>query len=248
MDIRHRHKTVYGKLVLFCESIFTQTFTAHTCIIYIYFNSKHFIIIELKSRKLYARLYDSLWQNGMFLWENSDFMRPLELGLCEWPNDVALIDRWRHKKRHFYTNLFKRAVQLCNQPWMCNKSVKKTCHSQCEIQIFLHLNVPRPEHFLANVIHSAGSHFGPQNVTHSDWGVHVSYQLCCCTKRKAKTWKTRQVRIWVRTEQSSGPEIRLDGGRRHTSSFHDGFRLTDNRKKPSMNICQVTQSFVLVDA
>lgn len=69
------------------------------------------------------------------------------------------------------------------------------------------------------------------DVTHSDWGVHFSYQLCCCTKRKATTWKTRQVRIWARTEKSSGAEIRLDGGRRRTSSFHAGFRLTDDREE-----------------
>lgn len=78
------------------------------------------------------------------------------------------------------------------------------------------------------IYHLAGANF--RHVTHSDSGVHVSYQLCCRTKRKARTWKTRQVRIWVRTEQSSGPEIRLDGGRRHTSSFHAGFRLTEDGK------------------
>lgn len=69
-------------------------------------------------------------------------------------------------------------------------------------------------------------------VTHSDWGVQVSYQLCCRTQTKARTWKARQVRIWVRTEQSRGPEMRLDGGRRHTSSSHAGFRLTEDAKKP----------------
>lgn len=65
--------------------------------------------------------------------------------------------------------------------------------------------------------------------THSDCGVHISYQLCCFTRRKDRTWKKRQVRIWVRTEKSSGPDMRLDGGRRHTSSFHAGFRLTGHR-------------------
>lgn len=35
------------------------------------------------------------------------------------------------------------------------------------------------------------------------------------------------MRIWVSTENSRGPEIRPDGGRRDTSSFHAGFRLTE---------------------
>lgn len=69
------------------------------------------------------------------------------------------------------------------------------------------------------------------NVTHSETGVHISYQLCCRTNRKARTWKTKQVMIWVRTEHSKGPEIRLEGGRRHTSSFHAGFRLTKHKNK-----------------
>lgn len=39
------------------------------------------------------------------------------------------------------------------------------------------------------------------------------------------------MRIWERTEQSSWPEIRLDGGRRCTSSVHAAFRLTEGGKK-----------------
>lgn len=73
-------------------------------------------------------------------------------------------------------------------------------------------------------------------VTHSDWGVQISYQLCCCTKTKARTWKPRHVRIWVRTEQSRGPEMRLDGGWCLTSTFHAGFRLTEDGKKPCRHL------------
>lgn len=40
-------------------------------------------------------------------------------------------------------------------------------------------------------------------------------------------WKPKQMRICVSTENSRGPEIRPDGGRRDTSSFHAGFRLTE---------------------
>lgn len=40
-------------------------------------------------------------------------------------------------------------------------------------------------------------------------------------------WKPKQMRIWVSTEKSRGPEIRPDGGRRGTSSFHAGFKLTE---------------------
>lgn len=35
------------------------------------------------------------------------------------------------------------------------------------------------------------------------------------------------MRIWVSTENSRGPEISPDGGRRDTSSFQAGFKLTE---------------------
>lgn len=62
--------------------------------------------------------------------------------------------------------------------------------------------------------------------TYSESGVHFSYQLWCCTQTKESAWKARHTRIWVSTEKSSGPEMRLDGGLWATSSFHAGFRLT----------------------
>lgn len=37
------------------------------------------------------------------------------------------------------------------------------------------------------------------------------------------------MRIWVSTENSRGPEIRPDGGRRDTSSFQAGFKLTEEK-------------------
>lgn len=61
-------------------------------------------------------------------------------------------------------------------------------------------------------------------------GVHTEYHGCCWTQRNAKIWKPKQMRIWVSTENSRGPEIRPDGGRRETSSFHAGFRLTEERR------------------
>jgi hypothetical protein len=66
----------------------------------------------------------------------------------------------------------------------------------------------------------------PAGDTHFDSGVHCSYQGCCWTQRKGRTWKARQMRIWVRTEKSSGAEMRPEGGGRGTSSFHAGFKLT----------------------
>lgn len=62
---------------------------------------------------------------------------------------------------------------------------------------------------------------------HSVSGVQTLYQGCCLTQRNVQIWKPKQMRIWVSTENSRGPEIRPDGGRRDTSSFHAGFRLTD---------------------
>ena len=62
-------------------------------------------------------------------------------------------------------------------------------------------------------------------------GVHTWYQACCRTSRKARTWKARQVRIWVRTEKSSGAEMSPEGGRWDTSSLQAGFRLTGEEKE-----------------
>lgn len=63
--------------------------------------------------------------------------------------------------------------------------------------------------------------------THSVTGVHTVYQGCCWTQRNVKIWKPKQMRIWVSTESSKGTEMRPDGGRHDTSSFHAGFRLTE---------------------
>lgn len=62
-------------------------------------------------------------------------------------------------------------------------------------------------------------------------GVQVVYHDCCWTQRNVKIWKPKQMRIWVSTENSKGPEIRPDGGRRDTSSFHAGFRLTKEKEE-----------------
>lgn len=67
--------------------------------------------------------------------------------------------------------------------------------------------------------------------TYSVWGVHTEYHGCCWTQRKAKIWKPKQMRIWVSTENSRGPEMRPDGGRRDTSSFHAGFKLTEEKRE-----------------
>lgn len=61
-------------------------------------------------------------------------------------------------------------------------------------------------------------------------GVQTVYHGCCRTQRNVTVWKPKQVRIWVSTENSRGPEIRPDGGRRDTSSFHAGFRLTEEEQ------------------
>lgn len=53
------------------------------------------------------------------------------------------------------------------------------------------------------------------------------YQGCCWTQRNVMIWKPKLMRIWVSTENNRGPEIRPDGGRRATRSFHAGLRLTD---------------------
>lgn len=62
-------------------------------------------------------------------------------------------------------------------------------------------------------------------------GVHTEYHGCCWTQRNAKIWKPKQMRIWVSTENSRGPEIRPDGGRQDTSSFHAGFKLTEEKRE-----------------
>lgn len=50
-------------------------------------------------------------------------------------------------------------------------------------------------------------------------------------------WKPKQMRIWVSTENSRGPEIRPDGGRRDTNSFHAGLRLTkEKRRKQTLRV------------
>lgn len=49
-------------------------------------------------------------------------------------------------------------------------------------------------------------------------------------------WKPKQMRIWVSTENSRGPEIRPDGGRRDTSSFHAGLRLTKEKQGQKTDI------------
>lgn len=61
-------------------------------------------------------------------------------------------------------------------------------------------------------------------------GVQTVYHGCCRTQRNVTVWKPKQVRIWVSTENSRGPEIRPDGGRHGTSSFHAGFRLTEEEQ------------------
>lgn len=67
--------------------------------------------------------------------------------------------------------------------------------------------------------------------THSECGFQTVYQGCCRTQRNVMVWKPKQMRIWVSTENSRGPEIRPDGGRRDTNSFHAGFRLTEEEKE-----------------
>lgn len=61
-------------------------------------------------------------------------------------------------------------------------------------------------------------------------GFQTVYHGCCLTQRNVKVWKPKQMRIWVSTENSRGPEIRPEGGRRDTSSFHAGFRLTEQEQ------------------
>lgn len=62
---------------------------------------------------------------------------------------------------------------------------------------------------------------------YSVYGFQTVYQGCCWTQMNVMVWKPRQIKIWVSTENSRGPEIKPDGGRRGTSSFHAGLRLTD---------------------
>lgn len=72
--------------------------------------------------------------------------------------------------------------------------------------------------------------------THSVSGDQVVYQGCCWTQRNVTVWKAKQMRIWVSTENNRGPEIRPDGGRRDTSSFHAGFRLTEKDKAQDVKV------------
>lgn len=65
--------------------------------------------------------------------------------------------------------------------------------------------------------------------THSVVGVHTVYQVCCLTQKKVKIWKPKQMRICVITDISKGAEMRPDGGRQETNSFHAAFRLTAKR-------------------
>lgn len=74
--------------------------------------------------------------------------------------------------------------------------------------------------------------------THSVSGVQTVYQDCCRTQRNVMVWKPKQMRIWVSTEKSRGPEIRPDGGRRDTSSFQAGFRLTEEVRWEKTRRCK----------
>lgn len=69
---------------------------------------------------------------------------------------------------------------------------------------------------------------------YSESGVQTVYQGCSLTQRNAMVWKPKQMRIWVSTEKSKGPEIRPEGGRRDTNSFHAGFRLTEDKQKQAI--------------
>lgn len=62
--------------------------------------------------------------------------------------------------------------------------------------------------------------------THSVAGVHSVYQCCCLTQKKVNIWKPKEMRICVITDVSKGAEIRPEGGRQETKSFHAAFRLT----------------------
>lgn len=72
-------------------------------------------------------------------------------------------------------------------------------------------------------------------------GFQTVYHGCCLTQRNVKVWKPKQMRIWVSTENSRGPEIRPEGGRRDTSSFHAGFRLTEQEQVGSKNTDLIKQ-------
>ena len=67
-------------------------------------------------------------------------------------------------------------------------------------------------------------------VPHSVSGVQTEYHGCFWTHRNVTVWKPKQMRICVSTENNRDPEISPDGGRRGTSSFHAGFRLTEKDK------------------
>lgn len=74
--------------------------------------------------------------------------------------------------------------------------------------------------------------------THSVIGSHTVYQGCCLTKRKVKIWKPKQMRICVITDSSKGAEIRPDGGRQETNSFHAAFRLTAKGTKQRKSLIE----------
>lgn len=67
-------------------------------------------------------------------------------------------------------------------------------------------------------------------VAYSVFVDQTSYQGCSRTKKNATAWKPKQMRIWVSTENSKGAEIKPEGGRRGTNSFHAGFKLTKRKK------------------
>lgn len=76
--------------------------------------------------------------------------------------------------------------------------------------------------------------------THSVIGVHTVYQGCSLTHKKVTIWKPKQMRICVITDISKGAEMRPDGGRQETNSFHAAFRLTakrhDKEKQKKKNV------------
>lgn len=78
---------------------------------------------------------------------------------------------------------------------------------------------------------------------HSVKGVQTVYQACFWTQTNVMIWKPKQMRIWVNTENSKGPEMRPDGGRRGTRSFHAGFRLTEKQTK--RQVCTQTGHWCL---
>lgn len=64
------------------------------------------------------------------------------------------------------------------------------------------------------------------------------YQGCSLTQKKVNIWKPKQMRICVITDSSKGAEIRPDGGRLETSSFHAAFRLTAKGRETEITITE----------